>query len=384
MLKSIGLTLLIVIVVFGGSFFATLYAREKGWIQGKEIVEEPGAYDDQTEEDGEGADWMAANGEAQWPYLVPTEGPVVTPKTISFAYNGTNYEVKASVDSAVYHGAVAALRGYEIPSDADDYEKEDLLMAYYNKLAYDPQQDGAIESLLKAFQDIRDQKELDSDEYLELLVKYVQSIPYDPNRGFAEAKSAGKGNPRMPVQVLVDGKADCDEKVMLLSCLLTREGYEVVGLYFSAEKHMALGVQAADGEGYEGTGYAYVETTVPAYVSEVPTSFVNDVKLESEPIQIAFGDDSERLGEYSATATQEVARIIEVRDGAPAAGKEQKAYIESTALSKASYRKEEAKYKACYVAENSFRTVVDKNGTITGDFMDRVPAITWIDKNAWW
>jgi hypothetical protein len=382
-LKSLLLTLLLVIVVVGVSLFGTIYAREQGWIKGKEVIEEPDAYEDDSEE-GEGDDWAAANGEAEWPYIVPTEGPAVTAAKVTFAYQGKAYTLEPQVDSSVYHGAVAAVRGYEVPTDADDEAKEGYLIAYYNKLAYDPEMDATIEGLLKAFQGIRDKAGLDSDQYVELLTKYVQSIPYDSSRGTAATSGKDDGDPRMPIQVIADGKGDCDEKVMLLATLLTHEGYEVQGFFFEAEKHMALGIQAGDGDGYDGLGYSYIETTGIAYVSEVPTELVGGFKLESEPQVIPFGDDEIREGEYSEDAIAQVKRIVKVRKGAMKAAKKQKTYIENTSMSKAEYNKEEAKYEACYFADNSFRATVDANGNPTNEFMDRVPAIKWIDANAWW
>jgi hypothetical protein len=60
-------------------------------------------------------------------------------------------------------------------------------------------------------------KTLSDDEYLEMIVSFVQQIPYDND-------SAGI---RYPVEVIHDQKGDCDEKSILLTGLLSREGYDV-------------------------------------------------------------------------------------------------------------------------------------------------------------
>ncbi|MDR1775100.1 MAG: hypothetical protein LBS17_01350 [Actinomycetes bacterium] len=392
-IKSLLLTLLLVVLVVGGSFVLTLYAREKGWIQGKEVIEEPDAdvADEDVADDGTGedADWAAEGGEAEYPYIVRVQGAAVTAKKITFEYNGKSYTIQPTVESDVYHGAVAAARGYTIPADAadDEYAQEDLLIAYYNKLAYDPEMETSINSVLTQLAAIKQSAKLDADEYCELLAKYVQSIPYDTARNAAEVKGSVAGDPRMPIQVLVDGTGDCDEKTMLLATLLTHSGYEVSGELWQTEKHMALAVAVEDSDkalelSWGESGYAFIETTQPIYVSEIPTSFVGDKQLTSTPVDIPFGDGESDVY-YSASAMEQVARIVAARNAAYDAANSEKAVMDA-ATGDSAYNKAVKRYNKAITAINTLQVTVDENGKKYDDFKDRVAAIKWLDKNQWW
>ncbi|MCL2746763.1 MAG: hypothetical protein FWE48_06740 [Coriobacteriia bacterium] len=328
-----------------------------------------------------------------YPFIIPMEGPEVTGFPFEFSFLDDYFSVQAQIDHRVYHGAMTAQRGFLLTEDAGDEERFAAIATYYNKLTFDPEMDDAIDSVIEQMRSIRDDLELNSDQYIELMTKFVQTIPYDEDRGFVsdlygnEVKALG--DPRMPIQVLVDGKADCDEKVMLLAALLTREGFGTSVLFFEAEQHMALGVRSAEG-GFAGTGYEFVETTGLSYVSEIPEEFIGGIVLESDPVVLlldpgeATGGNHVIDGHFSAEAITQVARIIEVRNTAETAAEEKRAFIESTPMTEAEFERENALFQACITAMNSLRATVDNLGYDTGDFMDRSDAIEWINQYAWW
>ncbi|MCL2679989.1 MAG: hypothetical protein FWF11_00705 [Coriobacteriia bacterium] len=332
-----------------------------------------------------------------YPYIIPMEGPAVTPATFSFAFMGVDYEIQAQVDHRIYHGAVTAPRGYLLAPAATKQERLAAVAQYYNMMTFDPEMDDALESVLLQLRSIRDDRDFDSDQYVDMIVKFVQSVPYDLDRGLVAHDSSFLGDPRLPVQVLVDGRGDCDELVMLLAALLAKEGYDTAALFFEAEMHMALGIKS-DGEGFEGTDYEFIETTGISYVSEVPTEFIGGIELQSFPEVLVFDPNfaakkegvpeedwtSQPTGFYSQAAVAQVRRIIAVRDSAEAAAESKRAEIESTPMTPAEFERQTALYEACFTAMNGLRATVDSLGRDTGDFMDRVTAIAWIENNAWW
>ena len=327
-----------------------------------------------------------------FPYIVPMDGREVVPAELKVSFLGEDFTLQTEFDHRVYHGAVAAKRGFLLEADAGPAQRNEAIADYYNKLTFDPEMDHAIENILEQLRDVRDELELDSDQYVELITKFVQMIPYDENRGFIQGLDGEEvkalGDPRMPIQVLVDGLADCDEKVMLLAALLNHEGYATVALFFEEEGHMALGI-LSEGEGFAGSGYEFVEATGITYVSEVPTEFVGGIVLENDPFVFAFDPsvvrDLDRGEEgYSARATEQVARIVAVRETAEAAAEEKREYIESTPMTVEEFEQESALFEACITAMNRLRATVDNLGRDTGEFMDRTDAITWIETHAWW
>jgi hypothetical protein len=112
------------------------------------------------------------------------------------------------------------------------------------------------------------------------MAAYTQSLTYETT----------PDNPaKYPVETVVDGAGDCDDKSLLLAGLLSREGYRVALLAFSPESHMALGVGSADSL-YKDTGYAFLETTNLSYVGVPPDELAGGVVLTSEPLIIPVGN----------------------------------------------------------------------------------------------
>ena len=105
---------------------------------------------------------------------------------------------------------------------------------------------------------IRNELGLDDDAYVELIARFVQEIPY----GIVDTEV------RTPVEIAASGSGVCDDKSVLLASLLVHEGYDTAVWAFDSQAHAAVGVRCL-GPGMRGSGYAYIETTVPAYVGQV-------------------------------------------------------------------------------------------------------------------
>lgn len=144
---------------------------------------------------------------------------------------------------------------------------------------------------------------LDDDEYVEMLARAVQSIPYGaPRVRFA-----------MPAQIIESGRGVCSDKSLLLVALLRHEGYGT-GLWVLEEKrHIAAAVEG-DAGGLGGSGYAFVETTVPAYVNQVSREYLSATgKPDLELIEIGAG----KRYRADAQSTRIVETLSALRGGAP-------------------------------------------------------------------
>jgi len=305
------------------------------------------------------------------PHIVPVAGKAVTAKTITFSFDGVKYSITPHVASDVYHGAKNSTRLLvQIPGQSD----ADWTRTYYRAFADDPANKPAINDVCRQLEAIRSRAGLDSDQYLELMAKYVQSIPYD-----WKMFESGTGKQRFPVETLVDGKGLCGDKSVLLADLLSHEGYSATLLDFEPEKHMAVGVTGS-GATYGSTGLLFLETTAPCYVTDVPSSYAGGMKLTSEPVLVSIGSGTKGYG-----AADQIARIVHARDAAQASAEAlyQKAKRENLTQSQA--RAINDKLNIAYEASTSLRSnVIDESGKSVGTFMDRTKAVRWIDRNAWW
>jgi len=306
-----------------------------------------------------------------YPHIVPTPGKTVHAKPVTFTFDGVQHTVAPTVDSSVYWGARAASRDALVPMGTSP---EQWSSAYYRAFAEDPAQKATIDSACGQLRAIARRDGLDSDQYLELIAKYVQSITYDK-----KSYASGKAVVRFPVQTVVDGKGLCEDKSLLLSALLAHEGYATALLSFAPENHMAVGVKGP-GATYGETGYLFVETTQPTYVSEVPTEYDGGMRLYSEPEVVPIGS-----GTKTYRSAEQIPRIIQARESADAAARsllarakrQQLTYSQATAVN----RKLELAQEATMDLRSN---VVDQKGRPVGHFLDRTQAVRWVRQNAWW
>lgn len=211
------------------------------------------------------------------PHIVPQDGdasPITS--THSFLFEKSKITIAVPVDAGVYNGAKSTDKSVSIYGNVSE---STWVTDSYLAMVNDSAQDRMYAELLAQFERIRDDQGLSGDEYLELMAAYVQSLTYETT----------PDNPaKYPVETVVDGAGDCDDKSLLLAGLLSREGYRVALLSFSPESHMALGVGSADSL-YKDTGYAYLETTNLSYAGVPPDELEGGVTLTSEPLIIPVG-----------------------------------------------------------------------------------------------
>ncbi len=218
--------------------------------------------------------------------------------SVDFMFEGTPVTFDLVVDGALYAGASGAQKSVTRFGNA---RENDWIDDYYPAFIHEPRQNGFYDALIERFRAVRDARGLDADRYAELLAVYAQSITYrtDPV----------DLSPKFPVETFVDGAGDCDDKTLLLSALLLREGYDVAIMLFEAESHVSLGLRSDD-IGYLGTGYAFVETTAPGFVGMVPDELAGGITLSSQPRVFHLG------GTTPYGSGSQVRRILDGREEA--------------------------------------------------------------------
>jgi hypothetical protein len=218
---------------------------------------------------------------------------------VAFSFEGEPVSFSVDVDERLYAGASAAVKSVTRFGNA---RENDWIEDYYPAFVNEPNHDAFFADVLAELRAVRDARGLDSDRYAELMTVFAQSVTYrtDPV----------DLSPKFPVETLVEGDGDCDDKTLLLAGLLAREGYDVAIMLFEPEKHVALGLRTT-GPDYEGTGYAYVETTTGGFIGMVPDELADGSTIFSEPR--VFRLDG---GTIAYTAGDQVAAILSARERA--------------------------------------------------------------------
>lgn len=135
--------------------------------------------------------------------------------------------------------------------------------------------------IFKTFENIKKNKKLNQEEFAEMIVTFIQSIPYvliidktakeaKKDGGFA-ASYLNENKPyvenikfglQSPIEFLYNKKGDCDTRTVLAFTILKRFGYDVAIL--NCKSHSMLGLHLpAQGTSlsYQGKKYFFWETT---------------------------------------------------------------------------------------------------------------------------
>ncbi|MDD1674598.1 MAG: hypothetical protein LUQ13_03035 [Methanomicrobiales archaeon] len=185
-----------------------------------------------------------------------------------------NLSISVPIAMEVYRGASCADKSAYLDGS---FPETAWVPCYYRSFVKDADQEEFFNDLIAEFRRLRAENNLDSDQYLELMTAFVQSIPYGTEQGA----------PKFPIETFADYSGDCDDKALLLAALLAREGYNTSLLYFAAEKHMGVGVADPVNQ-FRSSGYAYIETTGTFLVGMVPERIQGGKELRSVPLIIAI------------------------------------------------------------------------------------------------
>jgi hypothetical protein len=200
--------------------------------------------------------------------------PIVA--THTFPFEDASVTLTLPVDAALYYGAKSTDKSVAIRGNvSESVWVSDSYRAMINDMA----QTEFYNDVTGEFSRMQLEQHLTDDEYIELLMAYVQSLKY-VNKPDNPAK--------FPVETAVDQSGDCDDKSLLLAGLLSHEGYKVALFVFDPESHMAVGIGSTDAF-YKNTGYAYIETTNFSFAGIPPKSLQGGTVLRSEPLVIPIG-----------------------------------------------------------------------------------------------
>ncbi len=166
----------------------------------------------------------------------------------------------------------------EIRTDVIFGQPPEVEAAYLARLVRTQSRTPCVASIALQLRAVRRELALDSDEYVELMARAVQDIPY--------------GTPRpdfkLPAEMLVARRGVCVDKSVLLAALLLREGYDAGVWSLPAKRHVAVALRGV-GSGFRRSGYAFVETTRRAYVGEVPEEFEGRRRADAPPLLVKAG-----------------------------------------------------------------------------------------------
>ncbi len=195
--------------------------------------------------------------------------------TLAFPYRGQERSVSVRVDEA-YLASARALPTAQVFGSSGRLQD-----AHVATLVQTESEGRFVGDLAQELRRLRTDLGLDPDEYVELLARAVQSVPY--------------GTPdwqiRLPATLLEDGRGICTDKSVLLAALLLHEGYDTGIWVFDTQHHAAVAVRGSS-PGFAGTPYSFIETTREAYVNEYDVDLLARGTYIAAPRLIQLGGTS--------------------------------------------------------------------------------------------
>ena len=170
------------------------------------------------------------------------------PREVSFQweYQDQNYELKETLYQSVDEYYAKKEKGILTGQEESSIEKY---------LAF-PKEDTTISKVSNDLVGLASSQNLAKDETVDLVLAFVQSIPYDKERAATDLT-----HPRYPYEILYENLGICSDKSLLADALLRNQGYGTSIFLFTKDEHMALGVACPDQYSSYNSGYCFAETT---------------------------------------------------------------------------------------------------------------------------
>lgn len=186
-------------------------------------------------------------------------------KKLSFNFTlfKSNFKLFLDLDKEIYKEVTHFSR--ENPWNSEQGMRQDQ----YDVYIYDSSDYDVLNRIIDALIEREGKKEYD---LAQLLVAFVQSIPYDFN-----AKE-----PKYVIETLYNNTGDCDDKSILLSKLLSYAGYETCLFVYEKGQHMAVGLKVDSETKSYRDGYIYIESTGYHPIGQIPQRFADGIDIRKE------------------------------------------------------------------------------------------------------
>ena len=215
------------------------------------------------------------------PSSTPSSGAVS--RTYPYVLRGENGTIRLDLDPGLYNRLSAGTPPSVCltPAGGANPCPDEEIARYYRGVIDRAEERPYIDALV---QQIREKTDVQNDR-ARIAISLVQQIPY----GYNESYAYGNGNLRSPSMVLYDQSGICDEKSVLLASLLEELGTGCPRP-FADQQHTAVGIRSPPAFSFRNTGYAFVETTFPAIVTDDQGEYADGGLLSGPPVIYPIAD----------------------------------------------------------------------------------------------
>lgn len=180
-------------------------------------------------------------------------------KKISWEFQGETYRLSEQLYGSVYAYYKNKPKEYRYFGALDEGWEE----KYYAMFLGNEQGNALIAQIAEDIARQGRKKGLGDDGVVELVMSFVQSIPYDDVRAKRILSGSSDVSAQYPYETLFINSGVCSDKSFLAAVMLRSLGYGTALFVYDSENHMAIGIKCADQYSTYSSGYCYAETTNP-------------------------------------------------------------------------------------------------------------------------
>lgn len=187
--------------------------------------------------------------------------------TFKFTLFKSTYNLTFDIEKSLFDGVIQNSKNNQYDTGMGMRQDQ------YDTFVYDSYDEDVLNTIIDAISESPGRKDYD---LAQLLVAFVQSIPYDAN-----AKEA-----KFTVETLYNKTGDCDDKSILLAKLLSYAGYQTCLFIYEEGQHMAVGLKVDENTGAYKDGYIFIEATGYNPIGNIPEKFADNVDIRNEDPKI--------------------------------------------------------------------------------------------------
>ncbi len=214
---------------------------------------------------------------------VPNADPMEVDRNFKVMFQKGEYGITIPVNRSYYLGAKQNVDYIpDIGKGSPEY-----WVKHYISMYKDPVNDPTYDAILMPLRGIRDSQSLSEREYIELLVTFVQQLPYKESR-----------DTRYPIEIIHDKEGNSADKALLLLGLLEREGFLSTYIYFPSTGICGIGIgtdpthrssSLAEFSTKDRNKYIFINPNKPTLMGVLDETLTND-----DPFLISFSNATEQ------------------------------------------------------------------------------------------
>lgn len=178
-------------------------------------------------------------------------------KMFSWEFRGVTYRLPERLYGSVYTYYAAKPKAYRYFGTLDAGWEE----KYYALFLGDGQGNALVAQVAQDISLQGRKRGLDEDGVVELVLSFVQSIPYDDAKAKSILSGSTEVSAQYPYETLYMNSGVCIDKSFLATVMLRSLGYGTALFVYDSENHMAIGIKCPERYSTYGSGYCYAETT---------------------------------------------------------------------------------------------------------------------------